>query len=141
MDFRELTSTTDKRVLKNFYYDNPTDYMQDKAGDVEGALYYGAFKQGILVGITSFVEWTPHLVMIQNTMVTPHLRGQGVGRLLNTGLETVLKELGYGKIVSHVYVENLPSLILKLKLGYLIEGTLRDHDRAGQHEYILGKIL
>ena len=50
-------------------------------------------------------------------------------------------ELGYGKIVSHVYVENLPSLILKLKLGYLIEGTLRDHDRAGQHEYILGKIL
>ena len=53
----------------------------------------------------------------------------------------LIKNRGFGKIVGHVYAENISNIVLKLKMGYIIEGTLRDHDYPGQHEYIISKML
>jgi len=126
--------------VKRFYKENPTEYLSDKAGEIPDACYYGVKDHtGNIIAATSCIHLTDNLVMMQSTMVTPEYRGQGVGKFLNNKLEENLKSKGYGKIVSHIYVENLPSIILKLKLGYLIEGTLHDHDFKGQHEYVLGK--
>jgi len=125
--------------LLNFYASNPTDYLSETAGSIRDAEYYGVIVGGNIVAATSYIKMTDHLVLMQSTMVVEDCRGKGVGRFLNENFEIVLKELGFGKIESHVYIENIPSIILKLKLGYLVEGTLYDHDFIGQHEYILGK--
>lgn len=135
MKFKELN----REETAKFYKDNPTKYLNDQAGLVENATYVGLFDGDVLIAATSYVKLTDHLAMMQSTMVLPDRRSQGVGRCLNEHFVEYLKEEGYHKIVSHIYVDNLPSIILKLKLGYLIEGTLRNHDEPGQHEYILGK--
>lgn len=135
MVFRELFP----HESYEFYKNNPTSYLKTTAGKVAHAVYFGAFDSSKVIAATSYLKITDNLAIMQSTMVLPENRGQGVGRFLNEQLIEHLKEEGFGKIVSHIYVENLPSIILKLKLGYLIEGTLRDHDFAGQHEYILGK--
>lgn len=137
MDFRELLTSQ----AYEFYKDNPTKYLSDQAGNVHGAIYVGVFDSDKLIATSSYVPIHDRLAMMQSTMVLPEFRGKGVGRFLNEQLIEHLKKEGYGKIVSHIYVENLPSIILKLKLGYLVEGTLRDHDAEGQHEYILGKTI
>ena len=126
---------------RNFYKNNPTGYLDEEAGRIHGATYMGVFDDDKIIAATSYVQLTDRLAFMQSTQVIPDYRGKGVGRFLNSELEQHLKKEGYGKIVSNIYVENLPSIILKLKIGYLIEGTLRDHDFVGQHEYILGKIL
>ncbi len=125
-----------------FYNENPTKYLSDEAGCQLDAEYFGVVSDSEeIIAVTSYVKQTDHLVLMQSTMILPEHRGQGVGRFLNEQLTLHLKELGFGKIVSHVYIDNLPSIILKLKLGYIIEGTLRDHDFIGQHEYIIGKLI
>ncbi len=138
MVFKELASYI--KTIR-FYKENPTSYLGSKAYNTPNAKYFGIFKDTDLIAATSYVKLTDNLAMMQSTMVEPKHRGIGVGRYLNEQMEEYLKSQGYGKIVSHVYIDNLPSIILKLKLGYIIEGTLRDHDVEGQDEYILGKIL
>jgi len=138
MKFRELL---EDEVIK-FYKDNPTEYMgEDAAYMADNVSFFGVINNDSIIASTSYKRYTDNLVMIQSTMVIDGYRGQGVGRFLNAQLEKHFKEKGFGKIVSHIYVQNLPSIILKLKLGYLVEGTLRDHDFKGQHEYVLGKQL
>lgn len=141
MTFRKLTEVDDD-LLQQFYKDNPTEYLTDIVGTIPNAHYFGVFDDSNeLIAVTSYIEQTKYLVLTQSTMVTSSNRGKGVGRYLNGELFKYLKAQGYGKIVCHIYVENLPSIILKLKLGYVIEGTLRDHDFKGQHEYVLGKVI
>jgi len=136
MIFKEIQC---KEEIAKFYQENPTEYLNDQAELVSNATYIGIYNSGELIAASSYVKLTDRLVMMQSTMVLPDRRGQGIGRFLNEELITHLSIKGFGKIVSHIYVENLPSIILKLKLGYLIEGCLRNHDFKGQHEYILGK--
>ena len=126
--------------VDGFYKKNPTDYAHS-GPDVPNAVYFGVEDSNKVIASTYYVPVTDNLVHMQGTMITPEYRGKGVGRFLNIELEKHLINEGFGKIVSYIYVENLPSIILKLKLGYLVEGTLRDHDYMGQHEYVLGKIL
>jgi len=138
MIFRELFPFE----VTKFYLDNPTEYLGTKAATIPGAYYFGIIDEcGKTIAATCYTILTSNLVSMKSTMVTTGNRGQGVGRFLNGQLEKHLKEKGFGKIVSHIYTQNLPSIILKLKLGYLIEGTLRDHDFTGQHEYVLGKTI
>lgn len=132
MIFRELCDFE----IEHFYEGNPTLYPRNPFGN-----YYGIIDNHKIIAATCYIKKTDNLVSMQSTMVHPDHRGQGIGRLLNEQLIKHLDNEGVGKIVSHIYVENLPSIILKLKLGYLIEGTLRDHDFEGQHEYVLGKTL
>ncbi len=136
----EFTGLMRQDVI-NFYRDNPTDYLDDEAGNIPDAEYYGVIVNSNIIAATSYVKMTDHLALMQATMVVENYRGKGVGRFLNDNFEVTLGELGFGKIESHIYIENLPSIILKLKLGYIIEGTLHDHDFIGQHEYVLGKII
>ena len=138
MTLKELTGT---KLIEEFYKENPTEYLTDTVGTISNANYFGVIKEGNLIGATSYIKMTDNLALMQSTIVSKEHRGQGVGRFLNEKLELCLKKRGFGKITSNIYVENMPSIILKLKLGYLIEGTLRDHDFVGQHEYVLGKIL
>ena len=94
-----------------------------------------------IIAISRYHHITDKLIEMHNTIVSKKYRGKGVGRFLNQKLENYLRKQGVHKIQSTIYVDNLPSIVLKLKLGYLIEGLLRDHEEEGKHEYILGKVL
>lgn len=142
----KLKELTDKNIIINFYKNNPSKYVLGMAEAMEEdelveVTYCGLYFGEELIAITAYSHMTDHLAMMQSTTVKSDHRGIGIGRTLNTKIEEYLKGIGYGKIVSHIYIDNLPSIILKLKLGYVIEGLLKDHDVVGQHEYILGKLI
>jgi len=95
----------------------------------------------IVLGITFLKNITETLMETRTTVVRKDKRGQGVATMLNVFVEDIAKKKGINKISCHIYAENLTSLFIKLKRGYLIEGLLRDHDTKGQHEYFVSKTL
>lgn len=128
-----------------FYQMNPNKFISynNEDGIDLDLEYYGLYNKDTseLCAITSTSAITDNSVNMWGTLVREDLRGVGIGKILNLKMEKELKSLGYNKISSHIYIENLPSIILKLKLGYIIEGTLYNHDEMEQHEYILRKML
>ena len=103
--------------------------------------YYGVINGDQIIAITSYEKLTENLVQTHGTVVKQDLRNQGLGSRVNDQLEEIIVELGAKKISCNIYVDNLASIMLKLKRGYLVEGLLRNHDANGQHEYIISKEL
>jgi len=136
----------DRSLIEDFYKKNKNEYVvfsENETIDSNGYEYYGIIEDasGKIIAITSIESESDNVAKMWSTVVKEDIRGRGIGALLNIKIEKEMKSNGYGKLYSHIYVDNLASIILKLKLGWIIEGTLRDHDRIGQHEYVLGKIL
>jgi RimJ/RimL family protein N-acetyltransferase len=140
----DYNNSTDLDNVKRFYYENPSNYVVFGRNKKPSPYNYIGLRRksdDTLVAITSYEILTDNLVKMWSTVVRKDLRGLGLGNIINQQMEEMLQFIGYGKIASHIYVENLPSIFLKLKRGYIIEGTLMDHDAEGQHEYVLGKML
>ena len=92
-----------------------------------------------IIATASMKKWSPTLVEMQRTIVHDAYRGRGLGKKLATAMEEKAEELGFKKIWSFTYTTNFPMIFLRLKMGYLIEGLLRDSDAPGIHEYVFGK--
>lgn len=125
------------------HYDAP-DYIMPTRSSILASkrtyiLYLGESEE--ILGISSLEPITAHLVGCHATVVASDSRGQGIGKKLNESIENYAKSQGFGKIKTNIYVDNVPSIVLKLKLGYEFEGRLMDHDEPGKHEYIMGKLL
>ena len=121
-------------------YDAPVHLKPTDASQVK-APFFTIKDNDELVGISFFRKITDNLVRTNTTVIKKEYRNNGLGNRLNEKMEKYFKENGFKKISCNVYADNLPSIILKLKRGYLIEGTLLDHDFTGKHEYIMGKFL
>lgn len=141
MLFKMVRTEIEERELVKFYEKNPNSniYKQDKID--ERAVYFIVYEDSKVVGATSYLEITPNVAMTQKTLVAEACRGKGIAKFMNGEMEKHLRVKGFKKITSHIYVDNLPSIVLKLKRGYVIEGLLRDHDEVGRHEYVLGKVI
>lgn len=139
----DLSNIQNRQELYNFYhrnYDAPAHLLPESPESIEG-IYY-AFTDGVhTLAVTKHVYPTPHLLKTNHTVVHKDFRGQGVGKRLGDAVEEMVREMGVTKITCHVYVDNLPSVMLKLKQGFLVEGLLRNHEETGRHEYIMGKEL
>ena len=94
-----------------------------------------------LIGMSSYYKVTPFLAETQKTIVLPEFRGKGFGKKISSLMEDLIKNRGFKKIRSAIYIQNLKMLKIKLDQSYIIEGLLSDHDAPGLHEYSLGKIL
>lgn len=131
------------KPLLDFYEEHSTDMLLDPTTNIikPERESFVVLDGGKIIGATSVEPLTNHLVKLHSSLVHTDYRGRGVGRFMNQEIEKHLKSEGYGKVVGNVYTNNLANLILKLKMGYIIEGTLRDHDYIGQHEYIISKLL
>ena len=130
----------DQAVL-NFYkrhYKAPNYLIPE---NLEGLYYKLVDEDDQILAVTKHRYPSPFLLETSSTVVHQSLRGQGIGKHLNDLVEQKAKDSGVTKITCQVYVDNLHSLMLKLKRGYIVEGLLRDHDELGKHEYILGKPL
>jgi GNAT superfamily N-acetyltransferase len=93
------------------------------------------------VGVSGFFPKTPFLAETAKTVLAPEFRGKGLGAGLSQAIEDEVRRRGYKKVITTIYVTNLPMIFIKLKQGYFFEGFHRDHDRPGLHEYSLGKIF
>lgn len=103
--------------------------------------YWAVDAQGIKVGASGLVPKTRYLAESVKSVVGQRFRGQGLGEQLSLLIEKQAKKLGYKKLMTTIYVTNLPMIFIKLKQGYLFEGFHPDHERPGLHEYSLGKKL
>lgn len=134
-----------EEVLQKFYQQHSTSglFRPNESIKKKGRESYVLIdrKTSHIIAATSVEKLTDHLTKLHSSLVHTDYRGKGIGRILNQEIETLLKNRGCGKVVGNIYVNNLANIILKLKMGYIIEGTLRDHDYPGQHEYVISKML
>lgn len=91
--------------------------------------------------LSFFKKISPNLAEKYKTVVRLDVRGIGLSKQVDEYIENILKTNGVTKIQTNVFTDNFPSIFSRLKRGYLIEGLLRNHDKLGRHEYILGKVL
>jgi RimJ/RimL family protein N-acetyltransferase len=139
----DLSIIENKQMIYNFYirhYSAPKYLLPNSVENIKG-IYYGYFDGDYLIGITKIEYLSPFLMYTMSTVVHSEYRNQGIATSINDYLEKLAKENGITKIKCNIYVDNIPSIVVKLKRGYLIEGLFRDHDEIGKHEYVLGKVL
>lgn len=136
-----LKVNSNDQAILNFYKRHYKTFPHLIPNNLEGLYYKLVDDDDQLLAVTKHTYPTPFLLRTSSTVVHKDLRGQGIGRILNKLVEDKAKENGVTKISCNIFVDNIPSIVLKLKLGYIIEGTLYDHDELGKHEYILGKKL
>ena len=69
------------------------------------------------------------------------VRGMGVSKKMDEITESLLRNAGVKKVQTFIYVDNFPSIMRRLKRGFLVEGLLRNQDGKGMNTYIVGKEL
>jgi len=107
-------------------------------GDV---LYFKAFYENKLVGMSGFFFKTPTLAETVKTIVFDEFRGLKLGEAISWAIENECRAQGIKKVTSTIYSTNTAMIAIKLKQGYTIEGYHPDHEAPGFHEYSLGKVL
>lgn len=127
-------------VNRNYASELPLQKEAIMSGKV---VFYWALDaaSGEVVGVTGYMPKTKFLAETVKTVVDPKFRGKGAGAAISLAMENQLRRLGFKKVMSTILIDNLPMIIIKLKQGYVIEGTHFDHEKPGLHEYSLGKIL
>jgi GNAT superfamily N-acetyltransferase len=126
----------------NQHYPSPLPIEEANIRSSAG-LYFWArdIKNQERIGVTGYVPKTPYLAETVKTVIDPKFRGKGFGELLSEMIEEEVRRRGFKKVMSTIYITNLPMIFIKLKQGYLFEGFHPDHEKPGLHEYSLGKVL
>jgi RimJ/RimL family protein N-acetyltransferase len=139
----DLSIQENRQELYNFYhrhYEAPAHLLPESPEALTGTYY--AFTDGVhTLAVTKHTYVTPHLLRSNHTVVHKDFRNQGVGKRMGEAVHDMCREMGVTKITCNVYVDNIPSIVLKLKQGFLVEGLVRNHEETGRHEYIMGKEL
>jgi ribosomal protein S18 acetylase RimI-like enzyme len=102
-----------------------------------------AVKSGKVVGCGTIVRdplsWSPHVGEIRN-VVSPELRGQGVGRALSQETFALALSVGLEKLLVQMTVDQTGAIAIFEGLGFKAEALLRDHvrDLAGnKHDIVV----
>ena len=102
-----------------------------------------AVKAGKVVGCGTLVRdphsWSPHVGEIRN-VVSPEVRGQGVGRALSQEIFALALGAGLEKLVVQMTVDQTGAIAIFEGMGFKAEALLRDHvkDKAGnKHDIVV----
>ena len=102
-----------------------------------------AVQSGRVVGCGTIVRdslsWSPHVGEIRN-VVSPDVRGQGVGRALSQETFALALSLGLEKLLVQMTVDQTGAIAIFEGLGFKAEALLRDHvrDLAGnKHDIVV----
>jgi len=98
-------------------------------GDITSLL---ALRRGAVVGCGTVVRdshsWSPHVGEIR-MVVSPDVRGQGVGRVLSQETFALALASGLEKLTVQMTVDQQAAIALFESLGFKAEALLRDHVR------------
>lgn len=119
------------------HHSTPKELLCDEVPDAKYYLVYNEHSH--VIGMTSFRELSPKLIMTERTILYPTRRGMGYGKLTSQALERLAIHKGYHKMTSEVFTFNEPMVMLKLKENWTIEACLRDHDGPGLDCYVMSK--
>jgi ribosomal protein S18 acetylase RimI-like enzyme len=102
-----------------------------------------AVKGGKVVGCGTVVRdphsWSPHVGEIRN-VVSPQVRGLGVGRALSQETVALALEMGLEKLVVQMTVDQVTAIALFEGMGFRGEALLRDHVRdldGNKHDIVV----
>jgi ribosomal protein S18 acetylase RimI-like enzyme len=102
-----------------------------------------AVKAGKVVGCGTVVRdphsWSPHVGEIRN-VISPDVRGLGVGRALSQETFALALEMGLEKLVVQMTVDQVSAIALFEGMGFRGEALLREHvrDRDGnKHDIVV----
>ena len=102
-----------------------------------------AVKAGKVVGCGTVVRdphsWSPHVGEIRN-VVSPQVRGLGVGRALSQETVALALEMGLEKLVVQMTVDQVTAIALFEGMGFRGEALLRDHVRdldGNKHDIVV----
>ena len=101
-----------------------------------------AVKSGRVVGCGTIVcdphSWSPHVGEIRN-VVSPDVRGQGVGRALSQETFALALSVGLEKLLVQMTVDQTGAIAIFEGLGFKAEALLHDHvrDLAGKKHDIV----
>jgi N-acetylglutamate synthase-like GNAT family acetyltransferase len=101
-----------------------------------------AVKSGKVVGCGTIVRdphsWSPHVGEIRN-VVSPDVRGQGVGRVLSQETFALALSVGLEKLLVQMTVDQTGAIAIFEGLGFKAEALLHDHvrDLAGKKHDIV----
>ena len=111
-------------------------------GTTRGARYVAVEIDGSVGGYVAVlpgVGWSSHVGELR-LVVDPQRRGQGLGRQLARQALLVALDLGLSKVFVEVIADQEATIEMFSKIGFEVEGLLRDHvrDRAGHvHDLIV----
>lgn len=103
--------------------------------------YFFTDAYNVILGVTAVEPISDKLVKLHGTVIDKDHRGKKLSSKMWSLLENQLKKDGIEKAMCEVYYDNFVQIISRLRLGFLVEGLLRDNEEIGKHEYILGKRL
>ena len=102
-----------------------------------------AVKAGKVVGCGTVVRdphsWSPHVGEIRN-VVSPQVRGLGVGRALSQETVALALEMGLEKLVVQMTVDQVTAIALFEGMGFRGEALLREHVRdldGNKHDIVV----
>src|SRR3954449_5783446 len=91
-----------------------------------------AVKAGKVVGCGTVVRdphsWSPHVGEIRN-VISPEVRGLGVGRALSQETVALALEMGLEKLIVQMTVDQVSAIALFEGMGFRGEALLREHVR------------
>jgi RimJ/RimL family protein N-acetyltransferase len=91
-----------------------------------------AVMSGRVVGcgtiVRDLLSWSPHVGEIRN-VVSPEVRGQGVGRVLSQETFALALSVGLEKLLVQMTVDQTGAIAIFEGLGFKAEALLRDHVR------------
>lgn len=130
-----------KKILKAFLSKNYEDKLAMKKIEVTEAFGMLDLEDRTIIGVTSYLQYSTYTAETKHTVIRVDRRGEGLGSILSSGLEVYLKSIGYKKLTSRVFTHNIPMVVSKIKSGWIVEGTLKDHDLKGSHDYVMSKFI
>jgi N-acetylglutamate synthase-like GNAT family acetyltransferase len=102
-----------------------------------------AVKGGKVVGCGTVVRdplsWSPHVGEIRN-VVSPQVRGLGVGRALSQETVALALEMGLEKLIVQMTVDQVSAIALFGGMGFRGEALLREHVRdldGNKHDIVV----
>jgi N-acetylglutamate synthase-like GNAT family acetyltransferase len=102
-----------------------------------------AIKSGKVVGCGTVVRdphsWSPHVGEIRN-VVSPQVRGLGVGRVLSQETVALALEMGLEKLIVQMTVDQVSAIALFEGMGFRGEALLREHVRdldGNKHDIVV----
>jgi RimJ/RimL family protein N-acetyltransferase len=126
----------------NRHYPSPFPVKADDARSGKYLFFWAVEPStGARVGTTGLQPKTKFLAESVKSVIGPEHRGKGFGVALSEAIEAEAKRQGFRKLMTTIYVDNLPMIFIKLKQGFRFEGFHPDHEKPGLHEYSLGKVL